>query len=256
MSAIDIAKAEPLAAWPRWVSVAVSCPDEGRIVDDSVFYRQMQRPFATFLLRAARLRIYELFCREFPPSPSTRILDIGVSNDVNRHSNFLEKLYPYQHMITCAGVGEGKAVREAFPNVTYVRIEPGRPLPFADQEFDIAYSSAVLEHVGGTAERKRFVKEALRVGRNAFITIPNRWFPVEHHTALPLLHFAPRLFRYALKFTSLDYWSCRDHLDFISASSLERECIDWPGLEAMHCGLPLGPFSSNVAAVWKRTLTG
>ena len=49
----------------------------------------------------------------------------------------------------------------------------------------------MIEHVGGEEEQRRFVAEALRVGRRAFITTPNRWFPVEVHTRLPLVHWLP-----------------------------------------------------------------
>ena len=49
----------------------------------------------------------------------------------------------------------------------------------------------MIEHVGGEDEQRRFVAEALRVGRRAFITTPNRWFPVEVHTRLPLVHWLP-----------------------------------------------------------------
>ena len=35
------------------------------------------------------------------------------------------------------------------------------------------------------------MREALRVGRRVFLTTPNRWFPVEVHTRLPLVHWLP-----------------------------------------------------------------
>jgi hypothetical protein len=35
------------------------------------------------------------------------------------------------------------------------------------------------------------VSEALRVGRRAFVTTPNRRFPLELHTRLPLVHWLP-----------------------------------------------------------------
>jgi hypothetical protein len=35
------------------------------------------------------------------------------------------------------------------------------------------------------------VSEALRVGRAVFLTTPNRRFPVEVHTRLPLVHWLP-----------------------------------------------------------------
>jgi hypothetical protein len=36
------------------------------------------------------------------------------------------------------------------------------------------------------------------VARRGFFTTPNRWFPIELHTKIPLLHYLPwRLFLYA-----------------------------------------------------------
>jgi SAM-dependent methyltransferase len=97
-------------------------------------------------------------------------------------------------------------VLSSYPGIEYIKIFAGRPLPFRDGEFDVVYSNAVLEHVGGRDERRRFIKEALRIGRAVFITVPNRWFPVEHHTGVPILHFNKRLFRLALRRTKkLDY---------------------------------------------------
>jgi hypothetical protein len=37
------------------------------------------------------------------------------------------------------------------------------------------------------------VAECARVARKGFcLTTPNRWFPVEFHTQLPLLHWLPK----------------------------------------------------------------
>ena len=220
-------------------------------MDDTVYYADgLKRPFAGRVLHAARSRMHELFLREMQPAPADTILDIGVSTDENEHSNFLEKLYPHRHMITAAGIGAPEAFLAAFPDCRYVRIAPGAPLPFADQSFDIAYSNAVLEHVGDAARRKAFIAEARRVARRVFLLVPNRWFPVEHHTGLPFLHYAPGVFRRFLRGSRFDYWTYVDNLDFLSAGSLRREIGDGEGVRAFHTGIPLGPASSNVALVW------
>ena len=49
----------------------------------------------------------------------------------------------------------------------------------------------MIEHVGGRERQEAFVREALRVGRRVFVTTPNRWFPIEVHTRLPLVHWLP-----------------------------------------------------------------
>jgi hypothetical protein len=60
----------------------------------------------------------------------------------------------------------------------------------------------VLEPVGSERHQLSFVREPVRVAGKVFITVPNRHFPVEHHTAIPLLHFWTRTFDLAC--TDLD----------------------------------------------------
>jgi hypothetical protein len=45
--------------------------------------------------------------------------------------------------------------------------------------------------VGGRERQRRFVSEAVRVGRRVFLTTPNRAFPLEVHTRLPFVHWLP-----------------------------------------------------------------
>jgi len=198
---------------------------------------------------AARMTIYEAFLRETRPTPASTILDIGASDVETNEANLLEKNYPYPQNITCGLIGDPTELVRAHPTVGVAHLTPGAPLPFPDNAFDVAYSNAVLEHVGGPYQRQFFISEAMRVARVVFIAVPNRWFPLEHHTFVPLLHYAPRLFRTALSGTRYDHWSKIENLDFISAAMLRRE---WPGNvrpKTMHIGLKLGIFSSNIVAV-------
>jgi hypothetical protein len=138
--------------------------------------------------------MYADFLRILVPVPSARLLDMGVSDVVGEGANMLERLYPYPDHITAAGLGEGQHFRAAFPTV---QIKPSRPLPFKYGEFDIACANAVLEHVGARELQRSFIRELARVGRRVFLTVPHRYFPVEHHTAIPLLHFTDPTFRLA-----------------------------------------------------------
>ena len=68
-----------------------------------------------------------------------------------------------------------------------------RELPFPEKSFDYVFSNAVIEHVGGPESGRKMLAESVRVARlGAFHTTPNRWFPVETHTQVPLLHWLPR----------------------------------------------------------------
>jgi SAM-dependent methyltransferase len=217
---------------------------------DAVFYRDgASNSFAMNLLKTARLNMFNLFIEQMRPSADTTVLDIGVSDDENEGANFLEKSYPWPDKITCAGIGSGEQVKARYPSATFRQIAPNEPLPFADKSFDIATSNAVLEHVGGVEQRRQFILEHLRVARSVFITVPNRWFPVEHHTGLPLLHYWPAAFRLLLGKSSLQYWTKPENVDFLGSGLIGRE---WPGPRPPRirmAGIKLGPFSSNIAVV-------
>ena len=122
----------------------------------------------------------------------------------------------YPDRITAAGLGEGAAFSAAYPKVAYRRIEANRPLPFADQAFDVAVSNAVLEHVGSEQHQVAFVRELARVAKRVFISVPNRYFPVEHHTLIPLLHFWSPGFELACRWLGKAEWADERNLILMS----------------------------------------
>ncbi len=143
----------------------------------------------------SRERKLERFRALLQPGPETTVVDVGVTNapfGAGSTDNFFEALYPWPGQITGVGHTELDRFAAAFPAVRAVRAD-GRDLPFADAEFDIAFSNAVVEHVdGGRDGQRQFVHELCRVGKHVFVTTPNRWFPLEVHTLLPFVHWLPK----------------------------------------------------------------
>ena len=144
----------------------------------------------------SRQRKLRLFLDELRPTPDTTVVDVGADElgfgDAPGCGtmNFFEELYPWPERVTAVGLHDGVAFRQRYPRVRYVQGD-ACALPFADGTFDLYFSNAVIEHVGGEERRRAFVAEAVRVARRAFITTPNRWFPIEVHTRLPLVHWLP-----------------------------------------------------------------
>jgi SAM-dependent methyltransferase len=138
-----------------------------------------------------RLFKYSLFIKKFSPDAQTKILDIGVENAVHPWSNFLEEHYPYKHNITALSIEKVHQFNQKYPLVETVMYQGGI-FPFKDKAFDIAWSNAVLEHVGDAAAQVLFLQEIHRCSKKAFITTPNRYFPVELHTRIPFLHWLPK----------------------------------------------------------------
>ena len=154
-------------------------------------------PVADAVSLRSRRRKLELLLDELRPTSDTTVLDIGADElgfgegDGCSTLNFLEELYPWPDQITALGLHDGSRFRERYPAIAYVQGD-ALSLPFADGAFDVVFSNAVIEHVGGHENQRRFVTEALRVGRQVFVTTPNRRFPIEVHTRLPLVHWLPK----------------------------------------------------------------
>jgi hypothetical protein len=144
---------------------------------------------------AAKVRrdIFRIFMGELQPRPSDLVLDIGATSDQSySSSNYFEALYPYKDRIVAAGLQDASFLEQLYPGVRYLQANV-LDLPFADQTFDVVHSSAVLEHVGSIGNQARMISECLRVARRAIcLTTPNRWFPIEFHTQLPLVHWLPK----------------------------------------------------------------
>ena len=72
----------------------------------------------------------------------------------------------------------------------FVRADATRRLPFGDDEFDLVYSSSVVEHLP-PGDRAAFAHEVRRVGRAYWVQTPAFSFPVEPHALLPFAHWLP-----------------------------------------------------------------
>jgi hypothetical protein len=177
---------------------------------------------ASRLSLRVRRGMFERFMRVMAPTSACTILDLGVTGDsVHPESNYFEQWYPHKARIVCAGVEDASHLEQQYAGIRFRRITPHQPLPFPDKHFDIVFSNAVVEHAGTRAQQRYFVAEAVRVARRFFITTPNRWFPVEMHTALPVLHYLPpRVHRRLLASMGLSYWAVEEHLNLLDARSL------------------------------------
>lgn len=173
-----------------------------------------------------RRRKWDLFLKEFAPTREMRVLDVGFSEAEHfGAANYIEKHYPYPEMLTALGVDIPVQFKARYPKVTAIHYGGGR-FPFEDKAFDILWSNAVIEHVGDRNEQLEFLRETRRVAKRAFITTPNRFFPVEVHTCTPLLHYLPKnVFDRYLALTGKQ-WATGDYMRLLSAADLRSLLSD------------------------------
>ena len=121
------------------------------------------------------------FARAMGIAAGTRVLDVGGTPAY-------WQLLPNPPRVTLLNMARAA---EALEGYSWVAAD-GRSLPFRDGAFDVVFSNSVIEHVGDAASQARFAREAMRVGRRFWVQTPNRWFPVEQHLLMPLVHWLPR----------------------------------------------------------------
>lgn len=222
-----------------------------RTLQQSELYQTSRHvPFADKLSLRARRHLFDRFMEILRPSPTTQILDVGVTCDeVNLDANFFEAWYPYKDSLTCVGIEDASFLEQRYPGLKFKLVMPHARLPFSDQQFDIVYSNAVIEHVGTRDQQREFVRELCRVGKQVFLVAPNRLFPVEHHTALPVAHYLPNsLFRKILNLLGLTFWSDPQKLNLFFPWEMKRFFPRGLSPKLCFAGIGLGFFRSNVFA--------
>ncbi len=179
-----------------------------------------------------RNQMFAMFMERIGPQADETVLDVGVTGDqLYSVSNYFEARYPFKARITAAGIDDASYLETLYPGMKFVEAN-ALDLPFDDESFDLVHSSAVLEHVGSAENQARMVAECVRVARRAiFLTTPNRWFPIEFHTQLPLLHWLPvDVFRGLLRRWGYGFFADERNLNLMSRSQLQsiaRRYGDW-----------------------------
>ena len=215
-------------------------------------YYQNNRPWLRFFLapvsNAVRQRGFRRLLALVAPRPGDRVLDVGVTCEVDLpECNPLERAYPFPGRLVGLGIEHLGAVQGRFPESRFVQ-GSGVDLPFAADSFDVVFSNATIEHVGGRDAQERFLREALRVARRAIVVTPNRWFPIELHTFLPFVHYLPRpLHRRLLRRLGFHFYASEANLRLLGASDFRSMCP--PGARV---SIRYGPFGANVVAVAER----
>lgn len=177
---------------------------------------------AHFVLRA-RKKMFQLFMKNMEPGKTDRILDVGVApvkgiaGVKTITNNFFEHFYPHTSNITGTSIEDCSLLEKEFPGMTFVQTKAYQT-PFKDREFDIVFCNAVAEHTGTREQQRLFIREYCRVCKKFFFTTPNRWFPIEPHSALPLVHWLPpKTFRNILRKVGMKALAEEEILNLLSA---------------------------------------
>ena len=223
----------------------------------SLDYFSLGHPLARvrshFALRARR-RMIAMFHQALAPRPQDKVLDLGVTPDTSLpESNLFEAIYPWRQRLTAASIEDAAHLERVYPGVRFARIDASGGLPFRDDEFDVLFCSAVLEHVGERAAQARFVREAVRIAKRFFFTTPNRWYPVDFHTFLPIAHWLPQpVHQGVLRALGHEFLARTENLNLLDERALRGLFAGQP-VELEVRRLRLFGVTSNLVAVGRKS---
>jgi hypothetical protein len=177
---------------PSWAKVTPSTRLATRL--GNIFRRAAIRSSTACRNRRARL-----FLDRLQPSATDEIIDLGGGK-----GGYLAGILPYRGNVTIADVDPAvlKIAAETYGFGT-VRLDGSATFPIADQEYDVVFSSSVIEHITGPRDeifdmldsgqftasartaQANFAAELRRIGKRYFVQTPYKYFPVEPHSFLP-----------------------------------------------------------------------
>jgi hypothetical protein len=169
-----------------------------------------------------RRSIFEIFMRECAPTQNSRVADFGASGHREHPVHyFFEEMYPHRKNLTVIARASENAgwFPEQFPGIRFLEADL-RNIPLPDLHFDCGICNAVVEHAGRRDQQAALVREVCRVCRCVAFTTPNKRFPIELHTFLPLLHWFPdSIYRYALAHIGYKQFADVENLNSLNAET-------------------------------------
>jgi len=181
----------------------------------------------SFFIKKKRDEIFNILTKNFKVNKFTKILDVGTTSSMESHENMILNKFKFKKNITCLSNLNLKNLKKIYPSSIF-RQGDGRKMKFKNNFFDIVFSSATVEHVGSHKNQTRFINECYRVSKNlVFITTPDRNYPIDFHTRLPLIHLLPKkIHRNILNFFGEKYLSQEKNLNLLSRNDLVQICSD------------------------------
>ena len=171
------------------------------------------------------MKINKILSKNLEIDINSNILDIGTTPSLDKDQNVFVNLYPWKNRITCISNLDCHILNKKYPDITILKGD-GRKLDLQDNIFDLVHSNAVIEHVGSFENQTNFIKECIRVSNNTIcINTPNRFYPIDPHTKIPLIHMLPKnIHRFILKIIGLKHFSLEENLNLMSKKDLIKIC--------------------------------
>lgn len=135
--------------------------------------------------KSARVKKGNIFIKYLKPDNSTKILDLGGGD-----GGHIAQIVPFRDNVYIADIFDECLIKAKEKGFKTIKLNEDEKLPFNDDEFDIVFSSSVIEHVTinkneiyeclsnkefykkSKTNQKWFANEIRRVGKKYFVQTP------------------------------------------------------------------------------------
>ena len=188
---------------------------------NSFFYRLIKK-----IIFDAREKFFYYFENSTEYNDNNSLLDIGTTPSFDSEQNIILEKTKNNKNITCLSDQDCRILEKKYQNIKSFVIGDGLRTDYKDMSFDIIHSNATIEHVGSLENQIAFIQEASRIAKKyVFIQTPNRFYPIDFHTNLPLIHWLPKkIHRKILRFIGLSFYSLEENLNLLSEKNLIDIC--------------------------------
>jgi|TARA_B100001964_G_scaffold43966_1_gene48950 hypothetical protein len=173
-----------------------------------------------------RIKIYRIFEKNSSFDENTKIIDVGTTPILDEHENIIFHHYKWTKNITGFSNQDCTILKENLFKSNNFVLGDAKNIKCKDHAYDVSFCSATIEHVGSYLDQKKLISELTRISKKyIFITTPNRNFPIDFHTKLPLIHLLPKkVHRKILYIFGLNYFSKEENLNLLNTNEIKQIC--------------------------------
>ena len=187
-------------------------------------YIQFETNFFDKIINKKRVEMISLVKKNIKISQIKDLLDIGTTEDSSANSSnifckMLNKVKIHK------SISNQKITNKRFKFCIKKSITSKFSKKTIDTfKSDLVISSATIEHVGSLKNQISKVKNMISLSKKyVVISTPNRFYPIELHTKLPLLHWLPKSFyRKILLFFNMNYFADEKNMNLLCKSDLSK----------------------------------
>jgi hypothetical protein len=187
-------------------------------------YVQFENIFFEKIIKNKRLEMFNILKKKINIYKLKELLDIGTTNDSDLKSSNI-----FCNMLEVVPIH--KSISDQIIKNKRFKICTNKSITsnFTKKEIsklkaDLVISSATIEHVGSLKNQIKKVNNMIKLSRKYIvITTPNRFFPIEVHTKLPLIHWFPKnIFRKILLLLRMSYFAYEKNLNLLDKTDLHN----------------------------------